>query len=64
MPTAPKLGDVAAEIRYVEVAHQLDTEQLGCADGNVGVAREVAINLEGEEYRGKQQCASIIVRIV
>ena len=63
VPTTPELGNVAAEIRHVEVPHQPDAEQLGRADGNVAVAREVAVNLEGEEDGGKEQRASGLLRV-
>ena len=63
MPPAPKLGDVTAEIRHVEVSHQFDTEQFGCTDGDVGITREVTIDLEGEKDSGKQQGASCLFRV-
>ena len=61
VPTAPKLSNVAAEIRHVEVAHQLYSKQLGRAYGNVGIAREVAVDLEGEKDGSKKQGASALV---
>ena len=63
VPSSPKLGDVAAEIRHVEVTHQFDTEQLGRTDGYVGITREVPVDLEGEEDGCKEQSASILSRI-
>ena len=54
VPPAPELRNVAREIRHVEVAHQTHAEQLGCADGDVRVARKVAVNLESEENGGEQ----------
>ena len=63
MPSTPELRDVAAEIRHVEVAHQLDAEQLGRTDGDVRVAREVAVNLESEEDGGKEQSASALLGV-
>ena len=48
VPPAPKLGYVAAEIRHVEVTHQLDAEQLGCAYGYVGISRKITVYLESE----------------
>ena len=54
MPAAPEFRDVAAQIRYLEILYQPDAEKLGASDGDVGIAREVAVNLEGEEY-GPQQ---------
>ena len=63
VPAAPELGDVAAEVGHVEVAHQLDPEQLRRSDGDVGIAREVAINLESEEDGSEQKCASRLFRV-
>ena len=60
VPATPELGDVAAEVRHVEVAHQLDTEKLRRPDGDVGVARKITINLEGEEDGGEQKRASTL----
>ena len=60
VPPAPELGDVAAEIRHVEVAHQLDPEKLRRSDGDVRVAREVAVNLESEEDGREQKRASAL----
>ena len=60
VPPAPELGDVATEVGYVEVAHQLDPEELRRSDGDVGVAREVAVDLESEEDGGEEQGASAL----
>ena len=64
MPTPPKLRYVATEIRNVKVAHQFDTEQLGRAYGYVGVAREVAVNLYGEQHGCEQECAARVGGII
>ena len=55
VPTSPKLRDVAAEIRDIEVPHQLDSKEFGCSDGDVGITREITVDLESEEDGGKQQ---------
>ena len=49
VPTPPELGDVAGEVGELEVGHQLEAEELGGADGDVGVSGEVPVDLEGEE---------------
>ena len=49
VPPPPELGDVAGEVGELEVGHQLEAEELGGADGDVGVPGEVAVDLEGEE---------------
>lgn len=58
MPTTPKLRNVAAEIRHIEVAHQPDTEQLRRTDGYIRIPREVAVNLKREEHRCQCQRAA------
>jgi hypothetical protein len=63
VPPTPKLRYVTAEVRHVEVAHQLDAKQLGSTYGNVGISREVAVYLEGKEYGGKKQSASRLFRV-
>ena len=63
MPPAPELRDATAEVGRVEVAHQPDPEQLRRPDGNVAVAREVAVNLEREQQRRQQQRAPRMVRV-
>ena len=60
VPTPPEFGDIPAEIRDVEVPHQLDTEQLGCADGNIRIAGEVPVDLEGKKDGGQQQRAAAL----
>ena len=49
VPAPPELGDVAGEVGELEVGHQLEAEELGGADGDVGVPGEVPVDLEGEE---------------
>jgi len=49
VPTPPELGNVAGEVGELEVGHQLEAEELGGADGDVGVSGEVAVDLEGEK---------------
>ena len=63
MPFSPKLRNVAAEIRYIEVPHQLYSKQLCRAYGNVRITRKVTINLEGEEDGGKKQGISALFRV-
>ena len=55
MPAAPELGDIAAEVGDIEVAPQADTEEFGTSDGDVAVAGEVGIDLDGEEERGDDE---------
>ena len=55
VPATPELGDVAAEIGHVEIASQVDAEEFGTADGDVAVAGEVAVDLDGEKEGSQQQ---------
>src|SRR3989338_4418235 len=52
MPAFPELGDGAGGIRTIEIEHEAKTEDAGAAAGDVGVAGEVAVDLEGEEDGG------------
>ena len=63
VPPPPKLGYVSAEIRHVEVPHQLYPEQFGGSNGNVAVPREVTVDLESEEYGRKEKVAPALLRI-
>ena len=44
-----------------EVIHQLETHHAGGPDGNVGVGREITINLDCKEKRGQQQRQSVML---
>ena len=50
VPSTPELGNIATEIGNIEVSSQLDAKQFSAADGDVAVAREIAINLKGKEH--------------
>src|SRR3989338_11203166 len=66
MPAFPELGDGAGGIRTIEIEHEAETEDACCAAGDVGVAGEVAVDLEGEEDGGEYEagthkCVRILV---
>ena len=63
VPAAPELGDVAAEVRHIEVALQRDAEQLGRADCDVRIAREVAVDLERERHAAQQEHHAALVLV-
>ena len=46
MPTFPKSGGIGGLVGRVEVLGQVKTHKHGNADGDVGIAREVGINLQ------------------
>ena len=48
MPAAPKLGDGATDVGVVEVFVEMESQAASHADGHVGIARKVEIDLEGE----------------
>ena len=54
VPPPPELGDGGGAVGVVEVLRELEPEQEGDADGHVGVAREVAVNLEGVAIDGQE----------
>ena len=47
MPPLPELGDAGREVGVAKVAHQLEPEKPGGPSGDVAVAGEVAVDLEG-----------------
>ena len=47
VPSAPELLDRASGVRPVEVDRELEPQELRDADGDVGVAAEVAVDLHG-----------------
>lgn len=61
VPAAPELGNVAAEIGYLEVTHQVDAEEFGAADGNVAIAREVTVNLDREKNSSHSQIEAALL---
>ena len=38
VPASPEFGNVTGEVRRPEVGHELDSEESGSPDGNIGVA--------------------------
>ena len=55
VPRPPELRDVSREIRLVEVLEQLDAEQARGSAGDVAVAGEVAVDLEGEPVHAEHE---------
>ena len=53
MPAGPELRYCAGHIRQPEILHEPDAHDAGAAHGDVGVAGEVAVNLEGEHHGGQ-----------
>ena len=58
MPSSPKLGYVAAQVRLFEIHQQFDAEEFGYTSCDIRISAEIAIDLEGETYRGKNECAA------
>ena len=56
VPAAPEVGDAGGEIGCAEVLHEFDAEEAGAAHGDVGVAGEVAVDLDGEEEGSDEEC--------
>ena len=55
VPAVPEFLHVAREIGHLEVGGQSDAKQLGTADGDVAVTREISINLEREYHSTQEQ---------
>ena len=52
VPAAPEVGGVLCLVGRVEVLWQVEAHQHCHADGYVGIAREVGVDLHGVEYQG------------
>ena len=52
MPAFPEPGGVGGLVGRVEVERQVEAHEHGYADGNVGIAGEVGIDLQGVEQQG------------
>ena len=61
VPAPPEVRDVRRQVRHVEVLRQLVAEQVGDADGHVGVAGEVAVDLHGVGEHGQPDRVGTIV---
>lgn len=48
VPAVPEVGGVLGEVRTAEVRHETNAEPSRDAAGNKGIAREIAVDLEGE----------------
>lgn len=63
MPATPEFGYVTAEIRHVEVAHQLNAKQFGATYRYIGITGKITIYLKGEENGCQQQSTAALVLI-
>ena len=64
VPATPELGDVTGEVGDVEVAHETHAEEFRRTDGDVGVAREVTVDLKREEQGADNQFSTAFGGIV
>ena len=62
VPAAPEILRAGREVGQVEIQHQLEAQALGDAPGDVGVAGEVAVDLEGEGVDRQQGEAAVECR--
>ncbi len=62
VPAAPELGHASGDVRHVEILWQVVADHLGRTDGHVGIAREVAVNLQAVADHRQPQHASGIKR--
>jgi hypothetical protein len=58
MPPFPKICNRGSQIGQVKILHQGNAHGSGYANGHVGIAAEVAVNLKCEEQRGQCQSAA------
>ena len=58
VPAPPELRQGGGKIGGLEVYHQIDPHGLGTAPGDVGIAAEVAVNLDGKGGGGQEERAA------
>lgn len=63
MPATPELGYVTAEIRHIEVAHQLNAKQFGATNRYIGIAGKITVYLKGEKNGCQQQSTAALILI-
>ncbi len=56
VPAIPKFADVAREKGIGKIGHQTEAEESCRTDGDVGITRKIAVNLEAEKDKSEQQC--------
>ena len=55
MPAAPEFGGTEGLVRAVKVLRQAESHEEGNANGDVGIAREVGVNLQ----RVRKECNQV-----
>ena len=64
VPTAPKFGDIAREIREAKIAQQFKAEEFGGTECDVWIARKVAVNLKRKSNSRQNKRGAIVVGVV
>ena len=59
VPVAPIIAHRIRQIGPFEVLHQRKAQNPGTAHGNVGIAAEITVNLNGKKYGGQHQRKSL-----
>src|SRR6185437_10323129 len=60
VPSPPEISDVFRGVGTVEVYRQLDPQQQRRADGDIGIARKIVVNLERVGVHGDQALAGAV----
>ncbi len=55
MPAAPEFTDAAGKVGAFEVLLQINSEELGTADGNIRISGEITIDLDREHNGGDRE---------
>ena len=63
VPPPPELGDATREVGQAEVLHQGNAKEPSATHGDVGVAREVTVNLNGKEEGCHPKVRAIGIRV-
>ena len=60
MPATPEISDGAGGIGAVEILREVEAEDARRADGDIGIPREIAENLECEEHGGNSKAGTAV----
>ena len=59
MPAPPKINNAGGSVGGIEIAGQADVEQQRQADGHVGIARKITIQLHRKYYGSDDELQTI-----
>ena len=61
VPAAPEITGIGREVGHAEVDRKIDAHQVGKPARDIGVARKIAVNLQGESIDPEQDVPAVIL---